>query len=264
VRTYAVSGAASGIGAATADLLRAAGHRVIGIDLRDADVVADLGTPAGRADAVAGVLTRCDGTLDGLVTCAGVAGRSAPEGGATLVSVNYFGTVALLSGLREALGRGAEPAAVCVSSNSTTCMPNWPQEVADACLADDEPAARAAAEGKPSFLAYPATKAAVAWYVRQQAPTADWIGAGIRLNAVAPGVIETPMVAAQRADPVLGPAVDAFPVPRGRNGQPEEIAATIGFLLGPAAGYVVGAVLFADGGTDALLRATAFPARWEL
>jgi NAD(P)-dependent dehydrogenase (short-subunit alcohol dehydrogenase family) len=71
------------------------------------------------------------------------------------------------------------------------------------------------------------------------------------------------MVAAQRADPVLGPAVDAFPVPRGRNGQPEEIAATIGFLLGPAASYVVGAVLFADGGADALLRATAFPARWE-
>jgi NAD(P)-dependent dehydrogenase (short-subunit alcohol dehydrogenase family) len=262
--TYAVSGSASGIGAATATALRAGGHRVIGVDLHDAEVVADLGTESGRSGGVAGVLAECDGVLDGLVTCAGIAGSSATHGGGRVVSINYFGTVALVAGLREALARGADPAVVCVSSNSTTCMPNWPQEIADACLAGDEPGACAAAEGQPSFLAYPATKAAVAWYVRTQATTAEWIGAGIRLNAVAPGVVETPMVATQRADPVLGSAVDAFPVPRGQHAQPAEIASVIAFLLGPGASYLVGTVLFADGGTDALLRTTAFPARWQL
>ena len=55
MKTYVVSGAASGIGAATAALLREQGHRVIGVDLRDADVTADLGTAEGRAAAVAGV-----------------------------------------------------------------------------------------------------------------------------------------------------------------------------------------------------------------
>lgn len=48
-RTVLVTGAAAGINAAVAARLTAAGHRVIGVDLRDADIVADLGTPEGRA-----------------------------------------------------------------------------------------------------------------------------------------------------------------------------------------------------------------------
>lgn len=262
--TIAITGSASGIGAATAALLRSAGHTVVGVDVHDADVTADLGTPAGRASAIDGVLAACGGVLDGLVTCAGVAGTSVGGGGARLVSINYFGTVALLEGLRPALASGQDAAVVCISSNSTTCMPNWPQEIADACLAGDEERARGIAEPLPSFQAYPASKAAVAWYVRSNAPTPQWIGAGIRLNAVAPGVVETPMVAGQRTDPLLGPAVDAFPVPLGRTGRPEEIAALIAFLLGPGAAYLVGSVVVADGGTEAMLRPTAFPSPWVI
>ena len=56
--TYCVTGAASGIGAATKAKLEADGHRVIGVDLRDADVVADMSTPEGRQSAVDGVARR--------------------------------------------------------------------------------------------------------------------------------------------------------------------------------------------------------------
>jgi len=76
----AISGAASGIGAATAELLAERGHRVIGIDLRDADVMADLATPDGRAQAVDTVLELCSGTLDGLVTAAGIGPSSTQRG----------------------------------------------------------------------------------------------------------------------------------------------------------------------------------------
>lgn len=262
--TIAISGSASGIGAATRSLLTAAGHIVFGIDVREADVIADLGTPDGRASAIDGVLAACDGALDGLVTCAGIAGTSAGGGGGRLVSINYFGTVALLEGLRPALGAGQDASVVCISSNSTTCMPNWPQDIADACLARDEERARAIAEPLPSFQAYPASKAAVAWYVRRNAPSAEWIGAGIRLNAVAPGVVETPMVAGQRTDPLLGPAVDAFPVPLGRTGRPEEIAGLIAFLLGSDGSYLVGSVIVCDGGTEAMLRPDAVPSPWVI
>ena len=72
-RTYVVSGAASGIGAATAALLRDQGHLVIGVDLRDAEVVADLATPEGRAAAVREVLARTD-VVHGVVPCAGSPG----------------------------------------------------------------------------------------------------------------------------------------------------------------------------------------------
>ena len=108
----------------------------------------------------------------------------------------------------------------------------------------------------PGRLAtYPATKTAVAWWVRRHAPSEAWAGSGITLNAVAPGALETPMLHATRADPVIGSFVDAFPIPVGRTGRPSEIAAFIEFLLGPDARFVCGSVLYVDGGTDALLNA---------
>ena len=77
---------------------------MIGVDLHDAEVVADLGTPAGRAAAVDQVAGLAGGSLDGLVTCAGLAGAPSRPG-SLLASVNYFGTVALMNGLRPLLTR---------------------------------------------------------------------------------------------------------------------------------------------------------------
>jgi NAD(P)-dependent dehydrogenase (short-subunit alcohol dehydrogenase family) len=103
------------------------------------------------------------------------------------------------------------------------------------------------------------TKTAVAHWVRRHAPTPEWIGQGINLNAVAPGKTETAMVAEGRADPIIGPHLDAFPLPIGRDGRPEEIAALLAFLLGPEARFIVGSVIFCDGGTDAQARPDDWP-----
>ena len=257
-RTVVVTGSASGMGAATRTRLTQAGQRVIGIDLHDAEVVADLGTAAGRASAIAAVADLTGGAIDGLVTWAGLTGLTTVTGSA-LVSVNYFGTVALLSGLRPMLARADQPAAVAISSNSTTCMPGVPIDVAELCLAGDEAGARAAADAAGGIRSYPASKLAVARWVRRNAPTAAWAGAGITLNALAPGAVETPMLEATRNDPVIGQFVDAFPVPAGRTGQPAELAEFVAFLLGPHARFCCGSVIFVDGGTDALLRADDAP-----
>jgi len=98
-RTYVVSGAASGIGAATTTLLREQGHRVVTVDLRDADVTADLSTAEGRESAVAGVRALAD-VVHGVVPAAGIGGFTGTDP-ALVVSVNYFGAVALVEGLRE-------------------------------------------------------------------------------------------------------------------------------------------------------------------
>lgn len=71
--TIAITGSTSGIGRATRTRLEADSHRVIGIDLHDAEVVADLSTAAGRAAMVEGV-THDDGVLDGLLAGAGIWG----------------------------------------------------------------------------------------------------------------------------------------------------------------------------------------------
>ena len=261
--TYVVTGSASGMGAATTELLRAAGHTVVGVDQRDADVVADLGTPEGRDDAVRRVSNDCAGRLDGVALFAGVGGATGRPG-SLLVSVNYFGAVRLLEALRPLLAAARESSAVAVSSNSVTCQPGYRDALVDACLADDETAARSLADDDESVNAYPATKLALARWVRRHAPTAGWAGAGIRLNAVAPGLVETPFVAETRADPVLGQFIGGFPLPLGRGGTAEELAHLVVFLLGPHARFFCGSVVLCDGGTEALLRPDDWPVRWPL
>lgn len=253
-----VTGSASGMGAATRAVLERRGDRVIGVDLRDADVVADLSTADGRQDAIGRVNEATDGRIDGLVTWAGVAGL-AHIPGELVVSVNYFGAVALLDGLRDLLARGEDAAAVAISSNSTTCQPGVPFDLVEACLSGDEPAARALGTSGGSLGAYPATKLALARWVRRQAPTPEWAGQGITLNAVAPGAVETPMLEETRHDPTIGRFVDAFPIPVGRTGRADELAEVVAFLLGPHGRFFCGSVLFVDGGTDALLRADSYP-----
>jgi len=139
-----VTGSGSGMGAALQSRLEADGTRVIGIDLKNAEVEADLGTPKGRAAAIDRVGELSGGALDGLVTLAGLAGL--PERPASLlISVNYFGTVQMLAGLRPLLARGTDPAAVAISSNSTTCQPGLDEALIVSCLEGDEDATRALA-----------------------------------------------------------------------------------------------------------------------
>ena len=109
--SVAITGAASGIGAACVARLSDAGAEVITVDVHDADIVADLGTSTGRQSAVDAITGRCDGALDGLVTCAGL-GPIPDRAGSRIVAVNYYGTVELLAGLRPALAAGKDATAV--------------------------------------------------------------------------------------------------------------------------------------------------------
>ena len=249
MRTIAISGSGSGIGAALRVRLESDGARVIGVDLKGAEIEADLSSADGRTRACAAVLSQTDGILDGVVACAGLGPHL--EDAPAIAAVNYFGAVAWLSGLRAALSRGTAPAAVAVSSNSITISPGADGPLMKACLADDETLARGLA--RDGINAYAGAKLALARWVRREAVSAAWAGAGIRLNAVAPGVTKTPMIEAGLASKTLGDAIRLLPVPLSDAAQPQQIAAAITFLLGADASFCCGSVLFVDGGSDALL-----------
>jgi NAD(P)-dependent dehydrogenase (short-subunit alcohol dehydrogenase family) len=247
----AVTGSASGIGAATRARLERDGERVIGVDLHDAEVCVDLGFAAGRAAAVAAIERECGGRLDGVVVCAGIGPHV--DDRPLIVSLNYFGAQRLLEGLRGALARGEEPAAVAISSNSST-IPISESPLVAACLDGDEDAARLLAATLAGQQVYGGSKLALTRWLRRHAPRDEWAGAGIRLNAVAPGPVQTPLLQAGLDDAIYGPAIRGFPIPTGTFGTPDDVAAAVAFLLGSQARFCCGSVLFVDGGTDALLR----------
>ncbi|MEV4890969.1 SDR family oxidoreductase [Nonomuraea sp. NPDC055795] len=254
-RTYVVTGADTGIGALTADLLADRGDRVIRCGVAEgADVRADLGTADGRAALVRDVERLAPSGIDGLALVAGIAAPTEAT-----VRVNYFGTLAVLNGLRPLLARASAPRAVVVSSASSLSAGDG--DVVAACLRDDEAAAtaaarRAIARGKGGVL-YRSTKIALNRWVRRAAP--DWAGSGIPLNAVAPGIVGTESA---RTTMLATPAqaklmAEALPQPLGFPGPADAVAEALAWTIGPANTFMTGQILYVDGGADATLRGDA-------
>lgn len=262
VGTYVVTGSASGMGAAAAAALRDEGHRVIGVDLRDAEVVADLSTRDGRRAAITGILGECGGTLNGAVLAAGLGPAPGKERPKLILQVNYLGVVELLEGIRGALATTERAKVVVFSSNSATTMPAVPGGAIRALLRGDAKAAlkRVSIFGKnaPAF-AYGASKIAVTRWMRANAVTPAWAGSGIRLNAIAPGAVLTPLLEKQLATPGEARAITSFPVPIGGYGAPEQIAQWVTFMLSDIADFLCGSVITVDGGSDAWFRANDWP-----
>lgn len=245
--TYLVTGSASGIGAAITQHLRERGHQVVTVDLRDADYCVDLSEPESRASLVKALCADLD-ALDGVIPCAGVASHFPDLG--KILSINYFGTVELLEGVRPLLQQGSR--IIALSSNAGPMSRN--PELVDTLLTHDESKALTIAADSNGQECYASSKKAVALYMRRQAP--DFAKAGINFNAIAPGYIETPMTASVAKDATYGDAIRAFvdSIPVGRPGQTADIVALVDFLLSSQASFIAGTLIFVDGGHDALFR----------
>lgn len=261
---YAVTGSASGMGREVAGKLKAAGHRVIGVDRDDADVVADLSVSEGRSYASKVVLDACDGRLDGAVLAAGLGPAPGLANVPLILQVNFFGVVQLAEAWRPALATVPGGKVVVVASNSATTMPAVPKRAVRALLDRDvlkaERSVRRFRAAAPS-MAYGASKIALSRWMRRTAVTPDWAGAGIRLNAIAPGAILTPLLQRQLATPRDARAIRSFPIPTGRFGDPGLLADWMVFMLSDAAEFLCGSLVFVDGGTDAYFRADDWPQR---
>lgn len=249
--TVAVTGTASGIGQATADLLEERGDRVVRVDLREGDVCVDLSSPSGREAMVEGVSRASGGHIDGIIACAGLSPPWAEP--AAIVKVNYFGALATLEGLRPLLAGSPAPRAVAVSSWASI-----QQRMADlerALLEGDEHRAVHIAEERQSTDTYATTKAALSRWMRRKALAKDWLGSGILLNAVAPGLVATPMTRQFAQDPAARAQLEQFmPLPLGRDLQAIELARVLAWLVGPDNTVICGQVIFADGGSEVATR----------
>jgi NAD(P)-dependent dehydrogenase (short-subunit alcohol dehydrogenase family) len=254
-RTHVVTGSSSGIGKATRELLQSRGDRVIGIDLKDADINCDLGNPVQRAELRSRVMAAAPDGIDAVHAVHAVAGVATSD--VSAVKVNYFGAIATLEQLRSALRDSTAPRAVVVTSFAL--LNEVDRDLVAAMHAGDEDKAvwlaeELATSGKGNLL-YPSGKRAIAEWVRRQSVTPDWAGRGIPLNAVAPGVIRTPMTAGLLASQE-GRELLFTQVPSPLNGaaEPSQIARLLAWLTSAENRHVTGQVIFADSGADAVQR----------
>ena len=246
---YTVTGTATGIGAAVRQQLLDAGHKVISVDIKDADICADLSLPEGRKNAVNEILERAPNGLDGFVPCAGL---GVTMDATLILAVNFFAVRFMAESLSELLVK-KQGAIVFVGSNSAS-MPGSNEELVDFLLNGDE--AQALASNVDGYTAYASSKNALLQWMRKK--TAKWASQKIRVNAVAPGMTQTPMLDQVMKSEDYGPALKDLECPAGFCAQPRQIADVICFLLSEQAAYCYGSVLFVDGGTDAYLRPDNF------
>lgn len=245
-RNVVVTGAGSGIGAATVARLLDEGATVVALDVTQAGVDAAVSRAVDPSRVHGVVLDVCDrdaaialvvelhkrlGALHGLINCAGITGigsviDSDPKQHHKIMSVNLDGTINMCQAYVQAVKDDTGPRAIVNISSGAGIL------------------------GVPNRMSYVASKFGITGITKSMSPELGPYG--IRVNAVAPGVTRTPLMDYALKDPVKAKAILAAH-PIGRIGEPEEIAAVIVFLLSDDASFMTGAVVSVDGGQTACL-----------
>ena len=178
--TYVLSGGATGIGAAIKARLHAAGHRVLVLDLRDADIEVDLSDASQREAAINSLLEMLPEQIDGIITCAGVASHFADL--KKILTINYTGSVEIINGLRQRLAPGSS--VVMVSSNSAPLCQK--PELVELLLEDQWQDIDAMLPEVSGHDCYSGSKQAVAKWMRKNAP--QFAGSGYSPQCDCPGL----------------------------------------------------------------------------
>ena len=244
-KTALVTGAASGIGAATARLLTELGAVVIGLDRVPVPGVAQsIEADLGSTDSIRAAAAQLDGrTLDILCNIAGVSGKAAP---ASVLAINFIGLRQLTEFLLPGMGAGGS-----IVNMASTAGRGWQTRLPDLSALLSKWQEKAFDRDLESLLF-----GGVDAYVFSKELLIAWTASdalrlrrthGVRMNTVSPGPVNTPLLS--EFEQTLGEArVGRIIEDGGRAGMPEDVAAVVAFLACPASSWVCGQDIAVDGG----------------
>jgi NAD(P)-dependent dehydrogenase (short-subunit alcohol dehydrogenase family) len=245
-RRFLVTGAASGIGARLCDRLRDQGDTVIPLDLQPIEngIVCDLSDAGSIAQAAGSIV----GTLDGIAHVAGLPGTAPAE---RIAAVNIIALRLLTTQVLDRLGPGG---AIVVVSSVTAHRCPWTEKEVLELLQHDDAAIIESLNAMSGPDAYAASKSLANGWVSSL--SGELLAQGIRVNAVSPGPVQTPIL--KDFEESMGAArLQAAADIVGRHGEADEIAAAIAFLLSAQASWVNGVNLACDGGFSNARRVAA-------
>ena len=244
----AITGAATGIGAACAAILHRRGHEVVVFDIAEPET-ADRWVRIDLCDfdAISTCLTSVNGPFDALINNAGMSPKD--ENATEVLTLNLFGLIAMTRAMESYLAQGAS-----VVSTASRAGAHWRDNIRQvATLLDlSGPAALRSfieQQGIDAVRAYKLSKEAViVWSMMQ---VERYLRRGWRINTVSPAPVETGILADFK---IAFGAKAADTIARvGRPGTPEEIAEVICFLVAPESRWINGQDIVVDGGMAAML-----------
>lgn len=252
-RNIVVTGAGSGIGAMCVQLVEDRGDQAIGLDLKDAEFEVDLSDIEAVASVVGKVQEKY-GHVDGIIANAGTQTNTPLD-----LKVNFFGARNTVDAFRPLLEK-SENARAAITASAASLQPT-DTKLVQLLLDDKQDDALAYGQtlaeqgGMAGYSNYSASKRAIATWVRRVAPTEEFAGAGIGINAVGPGVVETPMTnELLSTEEGRAMAHGAMPAPYNGAQRPEDIADVLVFLVSGLNRSMTGQIIYVDGGFDSIGR----------
>ncbi len=243
----ALTGGATGIGAAVAEKLMSAGHDVVAFDISEPSqpVTQWIQTDLSDPTSIASALDSATGTFDALINNAGLPPREGLE--ITILQVNFFGMRAFLTGMLDKLNPGAS--IVNTASRAGAMWRDNLDEVKALMALDPQDLSDfIASRSMDATRAYNLSKEAV--IVLTMAQTEAMIQRGLRMNSVSPAAVSTGIL--DDFTKAFGPKVAKNIARAGRPGMPEEIADIILFLASPQSAWIKGQDITIDGGMSAM------------
>jgi len=249
----AITGAAHGIGAATARKLAEQGARIVAFDIEEPAVRVDEWIAVDMTDpaAIVAAASKVEGPFDALVNCAGLPPRPGLE--VKILALNAFGLIAMTEALLPRLADGASIVSVASKAGA-----RWRENIDQvkrllALPGVDALSAFVEREEIDPVCAYDLSKEAViAWSIGQ---VERFLERDLRINTVSPAAVETRIL--DDFVSAFGTRATTMMARTKRSGRPDDVAEVIAFLTGPQSYWIKGADVPVDGGSTALAAADA-------